>query len=110
MIHIPVLLNEIIENLCIDPDGIYVDATYGAGGHTKAILKKINQGQIIAFDQDNNILNLSALKDERLKKINQNFIYLKNNLSVLDFKQVDGIIADLGLSSFQINSKTVSHL
>tara|TARA_B100001750_G_scaffold5265_1_gene4237 strand:+ start:1229 stop:2122 length:894 start_codon:yes stop_codon:yes gene_type:complete len=103
--HIPVLLNEIIENLCIDPDGIYVDATYGAGGHTKAILKRINQGQIIAFDQDNNILNLSALKDERLKIINQNFIYLKNNLSVLGLQQVDGIIADLGLSSFQINSK-----
>ena len=105
MTHIPVLLNETIDNLCINPNGTYVDATYGAGGHTRLILSKINKGRVIAFDQDNHILKTNTNADKRLEIINQNFIYLQNNLSLLDIDKVDGIIADLGLSSFQISSK-----
>ncbi|MAZ01015.1 MAG: 16S rRNA (cytosine(1402)-N(4))-methyltransferase [Flavobacteriales bacterium] len=104
MTHIPVLLNETIDNLCINPNGTYVDATYGAGGHTRLILSKINKGRVIAFDQDNHILKINTNADKRLEIINQNFIYLQNNLSLLDIDKVDGIIADLGLSSFQISS------
>jgi len=59
LIHIPVLLNETIDNLCINPNGTYIDATYGAGGHTRLILSKINQGRVIAFDQDNHILKIN---------------------------------------------------
>jgi 16S rRNA (cytosine1402-N4)-methyltransferase len=100
--HKPVLLNESIEGLAIQPDGIYVDLTYGGGGHSKEILKRLERGRLIAFDQDEDA-NANKLDDERLTLVNQNFSYLKNFLKLYNALPVDGILADLGISSHQID-------
>ncbi len=102
--HIPVLLKECIENLNIEPDGIFVDLTFGGGGHSKAILEKLGaKGKLFAFDQDVDAQK-NALKDERFVLIPQNFRFMKNYLKLNGVKQVDGILGDLGVSSHQFDS------
>ncbi|MBD0332504.1 MAG: 16S rRNA (cytosine(1402)-N(4))-methyltransferase RsmH [Chitinophagaceae bacterium] len=101
--HIPVLLHEVVDNLKIHPGGTYVDCTFGGGGHSKAILGKLNaEGKLIAFDQD-----LDAKKnvpnDERVVFVPYNFRHLKRMLQLHGIKEVDGILADLGVSSHQFN-------
>ncbi|MEZ5195412.1 MAG: 16S rRNA (cytosine(1402)-N(4))-methyltransferase RsmH [Bacteroidales bacterium] len=102
MYHQPVLLAESIEGLQIKEEGIYVDATYGGGGHSEEILKKLRKGSLIAFDHDQDAL-VNKLEDERLILINQNFRYMRNFLKLYKALPVDGILADLGVSSYQID-------
>lgn len=102
MYHDPVLLKESIEGLQIKSDGIYVDVTYGGGGHSKEILKHLKEGSLIAFDQDQDALS-NKVEDERLILINQNFRYMKNFLKLYKAFPVDGILADLGVSSHQFD-------
>lgn len=102
MYHIPVLLNQCIDGLDIKPDGIYVDVTFGGGGHSTEILKNLSSGRLIAFDQDNDALENTPV-DERFVLVNQNFRYLVNFLRLHDALPVDGILADLGVSSHQID-------
>jgi 16S rRNA (cytosine1402-N4)-methyltransferase len=111
--HVPVLLKEVIESLQIKPDGIYVDCTFGGGGHSKAILEKLGpKGKLVAFDQDKEALkNLhEAMKglvvDERLVFVSQNFRHLKRFLRLQQISSVDGILADLGVSSYQFDEAT----
>ncbi len=103
MYHNPVLLHESILGLNILPDGIYVDTTFGGGGHTRAILKKMEGGKLFAFDQDKDAL-ANSLDDEKFTLINQNFRYLKNFLRLHSITEVDGILADLGVSSHQFDT------
>ncbi|PKP54087.1 MAG: 16S rRNA (cytosine(1402)-N(4))-methyltransferase [Bacteroidetes bacterium HGW-Bacteroidetes-1] len=102
MYHNPVLLHESVEGLGIRADGVYVDVTYGGGGHSKAILKQLQTGRLYAFDQDQDAAS-NIMDDKRLTFIPQNFKYLKNFLLLHGEKQVDGILADLGVSSFQFD-------
>lgn len=101
--HVPVLLHEAIDGLAIKPDGIYVDCTFGGGGHARAILQKLGpQGRLIAFDQDADAQrNLPA--DDRLLFIPQNFRHLQRFLRLHQVIVVDGILADLGVSSHQFD-------
>ncbi|TFB31049.1 16S rRNA (cytosine(1402)-N(4))-methyltransferase RsmH [Pedobacter alluvionis] len=101
--HVPVMLQPCIDGLNIKPDGVYVDVTFGGGGHSKEILKHLGpKGRLIAFDQDPDAqANVPA--DDRFIFIDQNFGFLKNNLRLKGFKQVDGILADLGVSSHQFD-------
>jgi len=96
--HTPVLLKESIDGLQIKPQGIYVDVTFGGGGHSHEILKKINKGKLVAFDQDDDALQ-NLIDDERFVFVNHNFRFLKNFLKYHGFEKVDGILADLGVSS-----------
>ncbi len=101
--HVPVLLKESIEGLAIKPSGVYVDVTFGGGGHSREILKKLGEkGVLIAFDQDPDARR-NQIDDPRFLFVDQNFGFLKNNLRLLGYKQVDGILADLGVSSHQFN-------
>lgn len=101
--HNPVLLKECIDGLNIKPDGIYVDVTFGGGGHSKAILEKLNEkGKLYAFDQDVDAQK-NALNDERFVLIPKNFKFLKRHLKFLGVQKVDGILADLGVSSHQFD-------
>lgn len=103
MYHTPVLLKESIEGLNIKGNGTYVDATYGGGGHTNEMLKNVgNEGTIMAFDQDPEALE-NKIDDERVVMINQNFRYMKNFLKLFRLVPVDGILADLGVSSHQLD-------
>lgn len=102
MYHIPVLLDQCIEGLDIKPDGTYADVTFGGGGHSKAILEKLDNGRLIGFDQDSDALE-NILKDNRFQFVNQNFRYLTNFLQLYKAIPVDGILADLGISSHQID-------
>ena len=102
MYHIPVLLQQSVDGLNIKPDGIYVDATFGGGGHAKAILDQLDTGRLLAFDQDKDSLS-NTFNDNRFTLINQNFRYLKNFLRLHDGLPVDGILADLGVSSHQFD-------
>ena len=101
--HQPVLLKECLDGLQIKPDGVYVDVTFGGGGHSKAILERLGaNGKLFAFDQDNDAeKNIPA--DARLTFIPQNFMYMKNFLRMYEATQVDGILADLGVSSHQFD-------
>ncbi len=102
--HRPVLLAEAIAALEIKPDGTYVDVTYGGGGHSKEILKQLGKnGRLVAFDQDADAAN-NVVQDERLLFVNQNFKYLKKYLKALEAFPVDGILADLGVSSYQFDT------
>jgi 16S rRNA (cytosine1402-N4)-methyltransferase len=97
--HIPALLNETIEGLNIKPDGVYVDVTFGGGGHSREILSRLGEnGKLIAFDQDEDAVK-NALSDPRFIFVRSNFKYLKNFLRYHDIDKVDGILADLGVSS-----------
>jgi 16S rRNA (cytosine1402-N4)-methyltransferase len=101
--HEPVLLRESIEALALRPEGVYVDATFGGGGHSRAILEKLGNGRLFAFDQDEEAKQ-NVMHDERLVFINQNFRYLKKMLRVQGVNKVHGILADLGISSHQVDS------
>ena len=101
--HIPVMMQECIEGLNIKSDGIYVDATYGGGGHSRAILEQLGpKGRLLAFDQDPDALH-QLHDDDKLIFINHNFQFLTNFLKFYNFSEVDGILADLGISSHQID-------
>jgi len=101
--HNPVLLKESVNGLNIKPDGIYVDVTFGGGGHSKEILSRLGpDGKLFAFDQDEDAL-ANALPDERFVLINENFRYIKRFLRFYGVKSVDGILADLGVSSHQFD-------
>ena len=103
MYHNPVMLNETIECLEIKEDGVYVDLTFGGGGHSKAILNVLgNNGKLLAFDQDLDAIE-NNISDDRLLLINQNFKFLKQNLNYHGYPMVDGILADLGVSSYQFD-------
>ena len=103
MYHNPVMLNETIECLEIKEDGVYVDLTFGGGGHSKAILNVLgNNGKLLAFDQDLDAIE-NSISDDRLLLINQNFKFLKQNLNYHGYPKVDGILADLGVSSYQFD-------
>jgi 16S rRNA (cytosine1402-N4)-methyltransferase len=101
--HNPVLLKESVDGLNIKPDGIYVDVTFGGGGHSAAILRRLGpKGKLFAFDQDEDAL-ANALQDERFTLINENFRFIKRFLRFNGVKSVDGILADLGVSSHQFD-------
>ena len=101
--HNPVLLKETVDGLNIKPDGIYVDVTFGGGGHSKEILSRLGPGgRLFAFDQDEDALK-NALPDDRFELINENFRFIKRFLRFHNVRQVDGILADLGVSSHQFD-------
>ena len=96
--HTPILPHESIDGLNVRPDGVYVDVTYGGGGHSKAILDRLETGRLIALDQDAAAL-ANAPDDDRLIMQHGNFCFLRNYLAHHGYRQVDGILADLGVSS-----------
>ena len=101
--HNPVLLSATVDGLDIKPDGIYVDVTFGGGGHSKEILKRLGpNGKLFGFDQDEDAF-ANALEDERVVLIPENFRYIKRFLRFHNVKSVDGILADLGVSSHQFD-------
>ena len=100
--HKPVLLNESIEGLKIKPNGIYVDVTFGGGGHSKEIVKRLKQGFLYAFDQDADAIQ-NKIINKNFKLIRGNFRFIKNFLRLEGVEKIDGLIADLGISSFQID-------
>ena len=100
--HNPVMLQECVEALDIKPGGIYIDVTYGGGGHSKEILKHLKTGRLIVFDQDADALP-NRIADERLTFIRDNFSNLLSNLEQLAVLPADGLLADLGISSHQID-------
>ncbi len=101
--HIPVLLHAAVDGLVQNSEGVYVDVTFGGGGHSKEILSRLNKGKLIGFDQDKDA-ERNIIDDERFIFVPQNFCYLKNNLKVLRHELVDGVLADLGVSSYQFNT------
>ncbi len=101
--HNPVLLKETVDGLNIKPDGVYVDVTFGGGGHSREILSRLGpNGKLFAFDQDEDAL-ANALPDERFVLINENFRYIKRFLRFYGARTVDGILGDLGVSSHQFD-------
>ena len=101
--HNPVLLTESVDGLNIQPDGVYVDVTFGGGGHSREILKRLNEmGRLIAFDQDKDALQ-NAIDDPRFLLINENFRFLKRFLRFHGYTEVDGILGDFGVSSYQFD-------
>lgn len=106
MYHNPVLLHKSVEDLITNPDGIYVDVTFGGGGHSREILKKLSpKGRLFSFDQDLDALK-NTIDDERFTLVNQNFRFLENSLLAYGISSVDGILADLGVSSHQFDEAT----
>lgn len=100
--HNPVLLAECIEALNIRPDGIYVDLTFGSGGHSREILKHLTTGKLIGFDQDPDA-KVNLIDDQRFLFVNENFRFFRNFLKHNGIEAVDGVLADLGVSSHQID-------
>ncbi len=104
MYHNPVLLKESVDGLAISKDGVYVDVTFGGGGHSKEILKRLgNEGKLFAFDQDEEALE-NSIVDGRFTLINENFRYLRQFLKFYGIRKVDGILADFGVSSHQFDT------
>lgn len=104
--HIPVMLHECIEGLTINPDGVYVDVTFGGGGHSKEIYKKLSsKGKLIVFDQDPDAKE-NAWEADNFYFVAANFAFISNHLRLLGIKHVDGILADLGVSSHQFDEET----
>lgn len=102
--HQPVMLQECIDGLSIKPNGIYVDLTFGGGGHSKEILKHLTNGKLYGFDQDDDAKDQSeAINDDQFEFVDANFRHLKKYLRLYGVTQVDGILADLGISSHQID-------
>ena len=101
--HQAVLVNETVDGLALKTGGIYIDVTFGGGGHSKAILKKLKGGKLFSFDQDQEAMT-NAIDDDRCVLINQNFRYLKKSLRLHGVTKVDGVLADLGVSSHQFDS------
>ena len=103
MYHKPVLLKESVDALVNNPDGVYVDVTFGGGGHSHEILSRLSEkGRLFSFDQDSDALN-NAIEDPRFTLINQNFRFLENSLLMYGVTQVDGVLGDLGVSSHQFD-------
>ena len=101
--HNPVLLKESVDGLNIKPEGVYVDVTFGGGGHSREILSRLNEhGKLFAFDQDEDAQR-NAIDDSRFTLIPQNFRFIKRYLRFYGIKKVDGILADLGVSSHQFD-------
>lgn len=101
--HVPVLLEESLQALVQDPDGVYVDVTFGGGGHSRAILERLSaKGRLYGLDQDQDALN-NVPDDSRFQFIFSNFRHLKAQLRLMGVRQVDGILADLGVSSHQLD-------
>ncbi len=101
--HNPVLLNESVEGLNIKPEGIYVDVTFGGGGHSREILSRLDEnGKLFAFDQDEDAQR-NSIEDDRFTLIPQNFRFIKRYLRFYGIHKVDGILADLGVSSHQFD-------
>lgn len=103
MYHYPVMKKECIGGLNINPEGVYADVTFGGGGHSRAILDKLTTGHLYAFDQDEDAA-ANAFDDERFTFIPQNFKYFKNFIQLYHGGQIDGVIADLGVSSHQFDT------
>jgi 16S rRNA (cytosine1402-N4)-methyltransferase len=102
--HVPVMLHEVIEGLAIKPDGVYVDCTFGGGGHSKEILSHLNEkGRLIAFDQDENAARNLSADDSRVIFLPHNFRHIQRFLRLHKYQEVDGILADLGVSSHQFD-------
>lgn len=103
MYHNPVLLKQSVDDLVTNPDGTYVDCTFGGGGHSREILSRLSdKGKLYSFDQDLDALK-NTIDDPRFTLINQNFRFLENSLLMYGVSQVDGILADLGVSSHQFD-------
>lgn len=103
MYHNPVLLKQSVDDLVTNPDGTYVDCTFGGGGHSREILKRLSEkGKLFSFDQDLDALK-NTIDDPRFTLINQNFRFLENSLLMYGVSQVDGVLADLGVSSHQFD-------
>ena len=101
--HRPVLLNETVDGLHIQPNGVYVDVTFGGGGHSREIIQRLGpEGKLIAFDQDTDALE-NAIDDPRFLLINENFRFLKRFLRFYGYTQVDGVLGDFGVSSHQFD-------
>ena len=100
--HNPVLLKESVDGLSIKPEGIYVDVTFGGGGHSKLILSRLKSGKLFAFDQDKSA-NLNNIDNSEFTFINANFRYVKNFLRMHGVIKIDGLLADLGVSSHQFD-------
>ena len=102
--HNPVLLDKSVSELVLNPNGIYIDCTFGGGGHSKEILKRLNpEGRLLSFDQDEDAQQ-NNIDDNRFELVRQNFKFLKNHLRMLGIDKVDGILADLGVSSYQFDT------
>lgn len=102
--HVPVMLAECMEALAIKEDGVYVDVTFGGGGHSRELLSRLGvNGRLVAFDQDPDAAR-NAIDDPRFTLVHHNFRFLRNNLRLLGVMKVDGILADLGVSSHQFDS------
>lgn len=103
MYHNPVLLKQSVDDLVTNPDGIYVDCTFGGGGHSREILSRLSdKGKLFSFDQDLDALK-NSIDDPRFTLINQNFRFLENSLLIYGISRVDGVLADLGVSSHQFD-------
>ncbi len=101
--HLPVLLNQSVEGLVLNPDGTYIDVTFGGGGHSRRILECLSEkGRLFAFDQDSDAL-ANAIDDPRITLIHENFRYLKKFLRLYGITHADGVLADLGVSSHQFD-------
>jgi len=100
--HISVLLKDSVDGLNIDPEGMYVDVTYGGGGHSFEILKRLSTGRLFAFDQDDDAKR-NLIDDDRLTFVQSNFSFMRNHLKMHGVDQVDGVLADLGVSSHQFD-------
>ena len=103
MYHNPVMLKECIGGLNINPEGVYADVTFGGGGHSRAILDQLTTGHLYAFDQDEDAA-ANVFEDERFTFIPQNFKYFKNFIQLYHGGKIDGVIADLGVSSHQFDT------
>ncbi len=102
--HEPVMLQQCLEGLAIKPNGIYVDLTFGGGGHSKAILEKLTDGKLLGFDQDQDAeANAESIDHPSFEFVQANFRFVKKYLKLYRIKQVDGVLADLGVSSHQFN-------
>ncbi|YBU88273.1 MAG: 16S rRNA (cytosine(1402)-N(4))-methyltransferase RsmH [Candidatus Walczuchella monophlebidarum] len=103
--HTPILINKILDYLIIDPKGTYIDATFGGGGHSRALLKRLEkQGKILAFDQDEEAIQNNIVQDHRLELFHKNFLHIENLLRFKGISKVSGILADLGVSSHQLDT------
>ena len=101
--HIPVLYKQTLDLLAIDPKGIYVDATFGGGGHSRGVLERLDTGKLVAFDQDPDVYS-GLLEDSRFIFAKSNFQFIEKELQSRNLTQVNGILADLGVSSHQIDT------
>ena len=102
--HVPVLLNESIKGLSIKPNGTYLDLTFGGGGHSRSILKKLIKGSLISFDSDLDAININDIPNSNHEVIHSNFKFFDLHIQERGINSVDGIFADLGVSSYQIDS------